>query len=97
MSDFVHKTNNGSMFKNEYKKTDSHPEYKGTVDVDGVVWEVAAWVKDGKKGKYLSLAVSVPRPKESGAGGTPSAPTIDDDIPFAVSWDHIDAMLTRPF
>lgn len=59
---YEQKPNTGSLFKNENKKTDKHPEYTGTwKDENGKVWQLAAWVKEGKKGKFFSLSASEKR------------------------------------
>jgi hypothetical protein len=51
-----------SLFKNDRKEKDSHPDYKGDgLDLNGnAVW-VSAWIKEGKSGKFLSLSL---QPKE---------------------------------
>jgi hypothetical protein len=40
------KNNSGSIFKNNYKKTETHPDYKGKCMVNGKEMEIALWVKD---------------------------------------------------
>ena len=42
------KNNTGAIFKNNYKKTDSQPDYKGKAVIDGVEKEVALWLKESK-------------------------------------------------
>lgn len=46
----------GVLFKNDRKESDSHPDYKGSADVDGVEYWLSAWIKTGAKGKFMSLA-----------------------------------------
>jgi hypothetical protein len=56
------KPNSGSLFKNERKTSDKHPDYTGTwKDENGKEWQFAAWVKEGKKGKFFSLSASEKR------------------------------------
>jgi uncharacterized protein (DUF736 family) len=51
-------TNKGALFKND-KEKDSQPDFRGTVNVDGTDYQLAAWVKTSDKvGKYFSLSVS---------------------------------------
>ena len=64
------KNNTGAIFKNNYKKTDSQPDYKGKALIDGVEKEVALWLNESKNGvKYFSAAFSKPYQAEVEAGG----------------------------
>jgi len=78
------KNNPGAIFKNNYKKTDSQPDYKGKAVIDGVEKEVALWVNESKNGvKYFSAAFSKPYQAEVEAGGDePIKKTSSDDLPF---------------
>ena len=75
------KENSGAIFKNNYKKADTHPDYKGKMNVDGKDKEVALWVRETKNGeKFFSMAISEPyKPSETEAT---VKPTIEDDLPF---------------
>jgi len=54
--------NQGALFKNDDKETDNHPDYKGTIQVNGADYWISAWLKTSAKGvKYMSLSVT---PKE---------------------------------
>lgn len=74
------KNNAGAIFKNNYKKAESHPEYKGKCVVNGKEMEIALWVKDTKTGeKYFSASFSEPYVAQEPT----SAPvTPNDDLPF---------------
>ena len=53
------KPGSGSLFKNDRKESDKHPDYRGTYKHhDGTEFYVSIWIKKGKKGKFLSLATS---------------------------------------
>lgn len=52
-------TNSGALFLNDDKKTDKHPDYRGTLNVEGVEYWVSGWKKRSKKGDpYMSLAIT---------------------------------------
>lgn len=64
---YEHRPGQGSMFNNDYKDTDRHPDMKGQLMTpDGQLWDVAGWWKDGRNGQFLSLNVQEPyrRPGE---------------------------------
>lgn len=46
----------GSCFPNDKKTSDKHPDFKGRCMIDGKVYWVSAWNKDGSKGPWVSLA-----------------------------------------
>jgi single-stranded DNA-binding protein len=76
--------NSGVMFKNDKREKESHPHYKGNIRVNGQEYWLSAWIKEGKNGKFMGLALS---PKEE-QGQAPQAKSskkiedMDDDIPF---------------
>lgn len=90
--------NRGNMFINKDKKTPSHPDYKGTVNVEGKVYFLSGWTTTSKAGlSYLSVSVTEigdnPSAKTNNVTATPlqsPAPTVnavaydelDDEIPF---------------
>jgi uncharacterized protein (DUF736 family) len=87
---YEQKPNTGSLFKNDKKEADSHPDYKGTALIDGLgeCW-LDAWINTSANGtKYMSLKL---KPKD-GSGlhenmtrTAQRAPFGDDDadsIPF---------------
>lgn len=78
---FELKDNSGALFKNDHKKTDKHPDYTGNVKIGGKEKRIAAWIKQGKKGKFMSLSFSDP---QSRAGDYVSDPNEGDlgDVPF---------------
>lgn len=86
-------TNRGVLFKNDRRESDKHPEYNGSINVDGVDYWLSAWVKDGKKGKFFSLAIKpkqAPQAKSSAPARIPGSKhtpiDMDDEIPFAPEW-----------
>ena len=83
------KPNTGALFKNDDKQTDSHPDYKGSLNVDGGEFFLDAWLNVAQSGrKYMSVKVKrkdkqaaapAPAPRQAPARQAPAA---DDDIPF---------------
>ncbi len=58
-------TNRGSIWKNEKKETDSHPDFTGSLNVEGREYWVSAWKrKEGAAAKAPALSFSV-KPKEA--------------------------------
>jgi hypothetical protein len=73
--------NSGVLFKNDKKDNERAPEYKGNIMVDGMEYWISAWIKEGKTGKFMGLAVS-PRDAQPPAS-KPMPKNLDDDsIPF---------------
>lgn len=82
---FELKDNSGSLFKNDQKLTDSHPNAKGTAKIDGVEYWVSAWTKKDKNGNpWQSLSFTrKDTAKEAAPRRQDAAPPDSDDIPFA--------------
>lgn len=88
-------TNRGILSRNDRKEKDTHPDHRGTLNVDGVEYYIDAWIKErnDKTGKFFSLSVkrkdkaaapkAPPAPPPSSGGGGSRFDDMDDDIPFA--------------
>jgi len=79
-------SNRGAIFKNDDKQQDNHPDYKGSLNVNGVDLWVSGWIKTSEKTgkKFLSLSV---KPKEAAPVKQASKPKSSgfddmDDAPF---------------
>lgn len=95
MTDFDN-TNRGSIWKNERKENDKHPDFTGSLNVNGQEFWVSAWKrKEGAAAKAPALSFSI-KPKEDqprkvdpissgpiGASGYLRKEEMNDDIPFA--------------
>lgn len=83
------KDGQGALFKNDKDGNESRPDYKGNIQIEGVEYELAAWIKDGKKGKFLSINAQV-RQRKDVSSSIPDKQTrsqavdddFNDDIPF---------------
>jgi hypothetical protein len=56
MAEYQTKNNSGTLFKNDRKTEEKHPGAKGKALVGGRWYWVSAWTKDGRDGKFQSLA-----------------------------------------
>jgi hypothetical protein len=70
--------NSGTLARNDRREKDTHPEFTGKAEVDGVMYWISAWVKDGNGGKFFSLSFK----KQDGQEPKAKKPEADDDIPF---------------
>lgn len=78
------RNNSGVLFKNDKKESEKHPDYKGSMIVNGEDYWLSAWIKEGKNGKFMGLALS-PKDDQPPAKSTPRpSKSIDDDsdLPF---------------
>lgn len=82
-------TNRGSIWKNEKKTTDSHPDFRGELNVNGQEFWVSAWKrKPDASDKAPALSFSI-QPKEDSVKKPTTDTTsnkgfddLDSDIPF---------------
>ena len=74
--------NTGSMFVNYKKETETHPDRTGTALIDGKEYWVSGWIKDGAKGKWMSLAFKPKDGKKEPAKRGVPGPFGDETIPF---------------
>lgn len=80
---YEQKDMSGSIFKNQKRESENHPNMTGSAKINGIEYWVSAWTKEGEKGKWISLAF---KPKDSAP--TKPAPKSrepgedDEDIPF---------------
>ena len=83
MSDYDN-TNTFALFKNKDKEEGSkQPDYRGTLNVDGVEKEIAAWIRVSAKGeKFMSGRVNEPYKNEEKASPRKFRDEDADSIPF---------------
>ena len=84
-------SNRGSIWKNDRKETDSHPDFTGSLNVNGVEYWVSAWKrKPDASPNAPALSFSVKPKEQRGGGGHVPAQRVseapadfeDSDIPF---------------
>ncbi len=81
--------NSGTLFKNDKRENDKQPTHNGNVMIDGKEFWISAWVKEGAKGKFFSLAFKPkdggnrrPEPAKTPAAQRSYAEDLDDEIPW---------------
>ena len=85
-------TNRGSIWGNEKKEKDTHPDFKGSINVEGVEYWLSGWKRKpdaNPKAPALSFSIqrkdSVPNTetRDDPFSDSPQAAQVDDDqIPF---------------
>ncbi|TAI67661.1 hypothetical protein [Bradyrhizobium sp. Leo170] len=77
--------NRGAVWKNDEKQSDRHPDFRGSLDIEGMQYWIDAWKrKPGANPKAPALSFSIKRkePRQPGRAGSYRR-DMDDDIPFA--------------
>jgi len=75
-------TNRGSIWKNDKKEKDTHPDFTGSINVEGVEYWVSAWKrKEGAKPKAPALSFSVKRKEQKDDETRPARPAPDNSAP----------------
>lgn len=88
MSGFQMKEGSGQLFKNDKGGVESRPDYRGNFLLNGIEYQISGWMKDGKKGKFMSLSVQEQKradassKQEKPKAAPPPDDQFDDDIPF---------------
>ena len=81
-------TNSGMMARNERRDTDKHPEFTGSINVEGTDFWLSAWVNEGKAGgkmegkKYFSIKLTRKEGGSSTSRPASDSSFVSDDIPF---------------
>ena len=76
MTPYQPKDMSGSLFKNDKGENPSRPDYRGDICINGQVYSLSAWIKDGRPGtkmegrKFMSLSA---QPKQDSYAPAPAA------------------------
>jgi hypothetical protein len=66
-------TNSGALFVNDKQGNDKRPEWRGSLDVNGVQYWISGWERQGRSGDMISLRVE-PKQAAEHKGGTANPP-----------------------
>lgn len=54
---YEQKEGQGSLFRNERKEKETHPDWKGEIKINGKLYWLSAWEKAGQRDVFFSLAI----------------------------------------
>lgn len=83
--------NRGAFFKNKDKKSEKHPDYRGSCMIEDVKYWVSVWISKSQRGEtYFSVSYTkkdnqddVPNPNQDNKPGDHKPDdSFDDDLPF---------------
>lgn len=61
---FERKNNTATVFLNQFKQKETHPDYTGAGLICGKKMLVSIWIKTDKNGnRYMSMSFQAPKPK----------------------------------
>ena len=81
-------TNRGSIWKNDKKETEKHPDFTGSLNVNGTEFWVSAWKRrtdQSDNAPSLSFSIKAKddiKPKTATNATTAASADFEDDIPF---------------
>ena len=84
---YEQRDNSGSLFKNDKKESENHPDYNGSAMVNGTEMWMSAWLKTSSNGKKFMSFSFKPKDQQAAKPVAKSAPKqaepdFDDDMPF---------------
>jgi hypothetical protein len=80
---FEHKEGSGSLFRNDRKQPgEKTPDYRGEIKLNGEIIKIAGWIREGQRGKFLSLKVDLGANFSIAGGGSGKQNIEDSEFPF---------------
>ena len=81
------KANEGVIFKNDRKTAENkQPEYKGQINCEGIIKDIALWVRKSKDGSKTYFSVKLDEPYKKSQPPASDLPETDlvsgDDLPW---------------
>lgn len=79
----------GVLFVNDKQGNDKRPDWKGSMEIDGVNYWVSGWSRESARGPLISLKLekkeqqtAAPKPAAPAPAYVPPAADFDADAPF---------------
>lgn len=76
----------GTIFKNDRKEKDNHPDYRGQAMIGGTLVEIALWAREGRRGTFYSVSISPARERQAPAPQPQPSRNrqedLQDEVPF---------------
>ena len=83
MAEFKHKENSGSLFRNDKKESEKHPDYKGSAIINGVEYWLSSWINETNGKKYMAIKFQAKDERTETHKAEPvSEPNPGDGLPF---------------
>ena len=74
--------NSGVLFRADKKDNDRAPDDKGNITVGGQDYWLSAWIKEGKSGNFMGLAVAPKEPMKTSERSKSTSFDKGEDFPF---------------
>lgn len=74
-------TNTGVLFKNKKKETEKHPDYTGSINIDGKEYFLGGWKKSmNSSGEAFITLKPTPKDQRNTESKKPAKPADEDDF-----------------
>lgn len=79
---FELKPGQGTLFANDKQGNDKRPDRRGELNIDGTIYELSGWIKEGKNGPWLSLSCKPKEQRENRSDRRQNRRDDDGSVPF---------------